>query len=753
MRRIKFNLAILVPVVLVFSLATAQQPAPQSASGQKTKPAAGKAASSPSTQKAPASGTGQTDPAAADLRAISRPALPEFHPQEPKRIQLENGMVIFLQEDHELPLIDGTAFVRGGSTSEPAGKIGLVSIYGGSWRTGGTKSKTGDQLDDELEARAARIEAGGGVDTTSLSLSCLKGDFDLVLGDFIDVLRNPEFRDDKIEIAKNSQKTSIARRNDNLGEIAGRESNKLGYGPQSPYARVPEYATIAAVTRQDLADWHAKYVQPNNIILGLVGDFDAAQMEARLRKEFESWPKGPAYQAPEIPITQAKPGVYFVEKSDVNQSEIRMVAPGIRRDDPDFYAVQVMNQIFGGGFSSRLFQNLRTKAGLAYAVGGGISALFNHPGLTRLVMGTKSGTTAEAIEGLYNQIEQMRTEPATAVEMQRAKDAILNSFVFEFDSKEKVLRERMTYELYGYPADFLERYQKGVEKVTAEEVDRVAQKYLHKDAFAVLVVGKSEGFDKPLSTFGPVTNIDITIPVPKAAPASAASSEGSNAQANALMAKVIEASGGAEKLNAVKTVRVKASLNVKAQGVSLDAEENEVLPDKVQFRMSTPGGEMTMVVTPQESFIYMAAMGGDQPLSSSQHDEMIQGLHRNVWYVSQHMHDPGYSISAAGEDKVGDVQAVVLDIQDGAQQFRWYVDPQTGRVLRAQYEGMSQSGPATHAVDFSEWKTVDGITIPYHEEAAINGQPAISMAISSYEFNPTIDPRTFQKPEKPDAQK
>lgn len=751
MRRIKFNLAILVLPVLVFALATAQQPAPQSAAGQKTKPAAGKAAAKTEAQKAPASGAEKVDPATADLRAINRPALPEFHPQEPKRIQLENGMVIFLQEDHELPLINGSAFIRGGSTIEPADKIGLVSIYGSSWRTGGTKSKTGDQLDDELEARAARIEASGGGETTSLSLSCLKGDFDLVMSDFIDVLRNPEFRDDKIEIAKNTQKTLIARRNDNLGEIAGRESNKLGYGAQSPYARVPEYATIAAVTRQDLLDWHAKYVQPNNIILGLVGDFDAAQMEARLRKEFESWPKGPAYKGPEIPITQAKPGVYFVEKSDVNQSEIRMVALGIRRDDPDFYAVQVMNQIFGGGFSSRLFQNLRTKAGLAYAVGGGISAPFDHRGLTRLVIGTKTATTAEAIEGMYAQIDEMRTKPVTGVEMQRGKDAILNSFIFEFDSKEKVLRERMTYELYGYPADFLERYQKGVQKVTAEDVDRVAQKYLHKDAFAVLVVGKSEGLDKPLSTFGPVTNVDITIPIPKAAPAVAAPA-GSAEQAHALLGKVIEASGGTEKLNAVKAVRVKATLTLKAQGVSLDAEETDVLPDKVYNRMTTPGGDMVMVVTPQESFMDMGPTG-TRALPSSQRDDSLQSLRRNVWYLAQHLHDPGYTFNTAGTEKVGDLQATVVDIHGGDQQWRWYVDPQTGHILRAQYEGTGPSGPATRTIDFSEWKPVDGITVPFHEEVAVNGQPTATVAISSYEFNPTIDPTIFQKPEKPDEKR
>jgi zinc protease len=459
----------------------------------------------------------QTEPqdaAAGDLRAIPRPQLPEFHPQQPKRIELANGMVVFLQEDHELPLVNGIAYIRGGSKEEPGEKIGLVQVYGGAWRTGGTKNKTGDQLDDELEARAAILETGAGLDTTTVTFSCLKGDFDFVLEDFNDLLRHPEFRDDKILIAKNNLKTGIARRNDELGQIASRESNKIGYGAQSPYARQPEYASVAAVTRQDLLDWHAKHVQPNRMILGIVGDFDPAVMETRLRKEFDGWAKGPAYAPPQINVAAPKPGVYFIEKNDVNQSEIRMVASGIRRDDPDFYAVQVLNQVFGGGFSSRLFRTLRTEAGLAYEVGGGVSASYDHPGLARLAMGTKSGTTAQAIDGLYKQIEDMRNVPVTEAEMQRGKDAILNSFVFQFDSREEVMRERMTYELYGYPADFLSRYQRGVEKVTAEDVNRVARKYLVKDKFALLVVGKAADFDKPLAARGPVTNIDITIPQP-----------------------------------------------------------------------------------------------------------------------------------------------------------------------------------------------------------------------------------------------
>src|SRR5215468_7060120 len=156
------------------------------------------------------------DMAAADLRAMRKPPLPEFHPQQPKRIQLDNGMVIFLQEDHELPLIDGNVTIRGGEKNEPDDKIGLTSIYASSWRTGGSKSKTGDQLDDLLEARAAKLEISGDQLRTFIALSCLKGDFDFVLDLLNDLVRNPEFRQDKIDLAKDSLRTEIARRNDDL---------------------------------------------------------------------------------------------------------------------------------------------------------------------------------------------------------------------------------------------------------------------------------------------------------------------------------------------------------------------------------------------------------------------------------------------------------------------------------------------------------------------------------------------------------
>src|SRR5580658_6957693 len=501
---------------------------------------------------------------ATSWQQVPIPPLPAFKPQQPKRIELKNGMVIFLQEDHELPLIDGTARIRGGSVNEPAAKTGLMDIYGEVWRTGGTKSKTGDQLDDFLEVRAAKVETGSSSDSTTISFSCLKPDLDDVFKAFVDVLQHPEFRADKIDLAQKEEGDGISRRNDDVGEIAHRETVKLAYGADNPYARVPEYSTVAAITRQDLIDWHATYVHPNNIILGITGDFDSAAMEARLRAAFDAWPKGPALPKNEIQYSPAKPGYYLVPKDDVNQSTIHMVALGTTRDNPDYYAISVFNEAFGGAFTSRLFNDIRTKRGLAYSVGGGIGSNFGHPGIIQFVAATKSQSTIETVQALNENIADLATRPITDSEIKQAKDAILNAFIFRLDSPDKVLSERMTYEFYGYPADWLDKFPAEIQKVNAADVNRVAAKYLHRDQLAVLVVGNTKEFDKPLSSLGSVKDIDIAIPPPPGMKEDeSAKPTASNEEGKALAAKVAAAMGGEANLAAIKSIKANITLTQK----------------------------------------------------------------------------------------------------------------------------------------------------------------------------------------------
>jgi zinc protease len=468
------------------------------------------------TATAAKSGAAKSSVEAQPWKKIPIPPLHEFKPVEPKRIELANGLVLFLQEDHELPFINGTILIRGGSRDEPADKIGLTTLYGQTWRTSGTTAISGDVLDDKLEDKAASIETQGGLASTSLSWSSLKGDFDTVFGESMDLLLHPVFSPDKLLLAKRQLQTGISRRNDDASSIAGREAALVVYGKNSPYAREAQYATVDAVKVADLEAWHDRTVAPNNMIVAVSGDFDSAAMEAKLRKAFEPLAKGAAFESAKVEFPGPTPGVYFANKSDVDQSNVFIVGLGTERSNPDYYALSVMNEIFSGGFGSRVVQNVRTKLGLAYSVGGSYGAAYDHPGMFRVGAGTKSSSTVAATKAMEDEIGRLKTVPPTPDELRKAKDQVLNSFIFNYDSKDKTLQEQVVLAFYGYPTDFLDKYKDGIEKVTSTDVARVANKYIDQSKLAVVVVGNEDGIKPPLSTLGKVTTLDIAIPPPPA---------------------------------------------------------------------------------------------------------------------------------------------------------------------------------------------------------------------------------------------
>lgn len=471
-------------------------------------------AASAQDSKATSAATASQVTAAQPWKKIVIPPLHAFKPVQPKRIELANGLVIFLQEDHELPFINGSVLIRGGSRDEPAAKAGLVSLYGETWRTSGTATTGGDKLDDELEAKAAQLETAGSSASSSLNWSSLKGDFDQVFAASLDLLLHPAFKEDKLELAKHQAETSISRRNDDASGIAIREAIKLAYGANSPLARETEYATVDSVTLADLQAWHDRTVLPNNMIVSVSGDFDGATMEKKLRAAFEPLQRGPKFKSERLTFTDPKQSVNFVEKSDVNQSNVLVVGLGTERSNPDFYALSVMNEVFSGGFGSRVVQNVRTKLGLAYSVSGSFGASYDHPGIFYVEAATKSVSTVAATQALLAEIGRLKTEPPTPVELSKAKDQVLNSFIFHYDSPAKTLNEQVTLAFYGYPTDTLEKFKTGIEKVTSADVARVANKYVDVSKLAIIVVG-NEGEIKPnLTELGKVTDIDITIPPP-----------------------------------------------------------------------------------------------------------------------------------------------------------------------------------------------------------------------------------------------
>ena len=450
------------------------------------------------------------------------PVLPEIKIPEIATFTLATGMKVYLLENHDLPLVRGTALVRTGNLFDPKEKVGLAEFTGSVMRSGGTKSKTGDQIDELLENMAASVESGIGETTGSVSFNTLKENTDDVMAVFKDVLTNPEFRQDKLDLAKSQMRSAITRRNDEASSIASRELDQIVYGKDTPFGWEIQYEHVDRIQRNDLIAMYKRYFFPANIVLAIQGDFATAEMRTRLEKLFSDW----TYSQPPVPpfpevTTKASAAIYLAVKEDVTQSFFEMGHLGGVLRDKDFPALSVMTDILGGGFSSRLFRIVRTQKGLAYGVSSGWGATYTHPGLFRISGSTKSGSTVDTIQATLAEVDRIRIQEVTNEELETAKQSVLNSFVFDFDSPSKTLTRMVTYDYYGYPKDFIFQYQKAIQAVTKADVLRVAKGYLHPDALVKVVAGNPKDFGKSLAALGKVTNVDLTIPEPARATAKA----------------------------------------------------------------------------------------------------------------------------------------------------------------------------------------------------------------------------------------
>ncbi len=449
---------------------------------------------------------------------LNYPRLHDITPPAVVRDTLPNGVKLLLVEDHEFPVVGFQAMIRGGILAETAGQAGLTQVVGNVLRSGGTEALTGDAMDERLDRLGASISSFGGVDAVRVGGRSLTENVDAVLALFADVIRKPAFADDKVALAKRQLASGIARRNDEVMGLAQREFIKLLYGKGSPYARQLEYADLDPIARKDLVAYHAKTFRPDVTTIAVSGDFKTDEMKRKLAQLFGDWKAQgpvPAYRAAAMPA--AKGSVNYIEKKDVAQTFIFLGHPGLRYDDPDYPAVRVMTDLLGGGFASRIFKKVRTEMGLAYGAGGAMVPEYDHQGFFFFYTSTKPSTTSIALRAILDEVKRIREVPVTDEELAYAKSSYLNSYAFDFDSKEKVLRRLLTYDFYGYPADFNTRLRNGVEKVTKEDVLRVAKKHLQPDLLSIVAAGIKEQFDKPLDTFGPVNVIDITIPEPKKA--------------------------------------------------------------------------------------------------------------------------------------------------------------------------------------------------------------------------------------------
>ena len=639
---------------------------------------------------------------AKDYKSLKFPPLREVKPPEPVFFTLPNGMKIFLLEDHELPLISGSALIRTGNLFDPNDKRGLADLSGQIMRSGGTKAKSGDQLDEELESVAASVESSIGESNGSVGFSCLKENLDPVMAIFRDVMTQPEFRQDKVDLAKTQARSGISRRNDDAAGIASREFASTVFGRDTPWGWTIEYEHIDRIQREDMVKFHRRYFFPKNVILSIYGDFSADAMKTKLTSLFGAWDakQEPVPPFPEMQKTR-HPGIQLAERDDVTQTFFEIGHLGGQLNEKDYPALQVAVNILGSGFSSRLLQTVRTKLGYAYAVSAGWGAGYASLGAFQISGSTKSASTTDTIRVIRKEVEKMRESPVTPEELKIAKDAVLNSFVFSFDRPSKTLNRMVVYEYFGYPKDFLFQYQKAVEQVTAEDVLRVAKERFRPEDFTVVAVGNPKEFGKdPLTALKlPIQKIELTIPEPQ--PAAANQGQGS-----ALLKRAQDAMGGLAKLEAVKDLESTAEVKFLMGATMAPAKQRakRIFPNILRQEQELPFGNV-MVFSDGKTG-WMQSPQGMIALPPAVTQQVQQDMFRQA--ISLVLSDGMPSRTVTSIDNA------TVEIVEGANTVRLTFDAPTGLPAKISYMTSPMAGAPNEVVEtYSGWKAVNEVMLPF----------------------------------------
>jgi zinc protease len=702
--------------------------APPEAGRGGTKGAAGRGRG---TAPAPAAASGALSP-----KDLKYPPLRTIQPPNAATFTLPNGMKLYLLEDHDLPLVGGIALVRTGSLLDPPQRIGLAQLAGITMRTGGTTAKTGEQIDTFLDNAAANMESVIGDSAGMWSFSGLKENAPATLQLFKETLTQPGFRQDKLEFAKTQLRLAVAHRNDNARVIARREFANLIYGKDAPFGWQQEYATIDRVSRNDLRAFHQRYFFPANVMLGVWGDFNTAEMKASVEKLFADW----TVQQPPVPeFAKVKnapsPGVFLAEKKDTPQTFFTVGHLGGQRNDKDYAALEILTGILGGGSQSRIADHLRTTLGIPNDVSATWNAGYTYPGLFEISGSTKSVSTVSTIKAIQEEIDRIRTAEVTEDEWRNARETAVNSLVFTNDNRTKLFAGQMVLDYYGYPKDYLPQHQKALQSVTRADVLRVAKQYLNPANLTVVVAANPTMFGEPLEKLGPVTKLDLAIP--EAKPEVVESSDASLAEGKQILLRAQAAAGGAEKLAAVKDYTMLAEYLIDPAvanigGSKIVQTEKWVAPTTFRQDATLPAGRVTVYTDGNVGWI--STPQGLGALTGMQRSQVFGDLFR-VYYrmlLSDRLESRVVNAIDDSSVQITDTTGLVTSVE---------FDPRTHLPKRVSYDTQQASGAPIYSEDvYEDFRDVGGLKVPFKITINQGGRKFSGVVVKDYKINTGLNP-------------
>jgi zinc protease len=403
---------------------------------------------------------------------------------------MKSGLRLLLLPDDELPVVRGYLYVRTGSVDESPAQLGLAELTGNALRAGGTQKTPADAFDEALADRAAEVNVELGREFGLVTFKCLKEDLPQVVKLVFEMLREPAFDPQKLELKRLQMFERLRRQNDDPMDIANREFPKLIYGPDSVWARTPTPATVRALSRDDVIGFHRRFFYPDRMILALSGDFGEGEVLREIEKQTQGWGKAPEARQKLLPVSkQFQAGTYLIPKP-TDQATVILGHFGDKRFNPDKYALLLLNEILGGDpLTSRLGKRVRSSLGLVYGISSryGLSTDY---GIFSIVAQTKSKSTGQVVEEIRAQLQDLVKEDSLSEEeMEFYKSSLLNSLFSEYEPKYNFARDEARFEYFDYPPNYLQFFREKVQAVTLHDVRRVAKKYLRPDALQVLIVG------------------------------------------------------------------------------------------------------------------------------------------------------------------------------------------------------------------------------------------------------------------------
>ncbi len=452
---------------------------------------------------APASASSQSLPLTPPEK-LTFPKL-SFKPPQAERLTLSNGVIFYLLEDQELPLVNINFIFKTGAYFDPPGKEGLAELTGTVMRTGGTELMTGTAVDEALEGSAVIINTATHIDSISINFSSLKDKLEKGVDILAQIIRQPVFAEDKLQLAKSLKLEELRRIVDDPQQFAFREFNRALYRGD-PRGRLPSLSSVAKITGADLLQFHRQDFNPDNMMIAVTGDISKQAAIVLLEKYFGSWPKqGVAAAIP--PPRDALKGLIYLLPKEVPQSVVITGTFAPAKTNDDFYPFEVLDFLLGsGGFRSHIFQEIRTNQGLAYSAGSFYRAKTDY-GILGTYAFTKSSTTGKVLSLLRALTQEMIGKPVKPEELAWAKKSINNSFIFSFGSAEQIARQQMMLEFEKLPSDYLLKYQQNINKVGRDDLTRVAKRYLSTGKSITLLMGQEKDFDMPAANFGTVETI------------------------------------------------------------------------------------------------------------------------------------------------------------------------------------------------------------------------------------------------------